>query len=103
VFKARDGGFAQSGVDVHDIKRGICGSIDDFTDSPLETINYVECHDNHTLWDRLVISTIDNASINDADRRAMDKLAAAVLLTAQGIPFLHAGQEFLRSKGGDHN
>jgi pullulanase len=103
VFKARDGGFAQSGLDVYDIKRGICGSIDDFTDSPLEAINYVECHDNHTLWDRLVISTIDNATINDADRRAMDKLAAAVIFTSQGIPFIQAGQEFLRTKGGDHN
>jgi pullulanase len=33
----------------------------------------------------------------------MDKLAAVLLLTAQGVPFLHAGQEFLRSKGGHHN
>ncbi|MEP7343402.1 MAG: type I pullulanase [Acidobacteriota bacterium] len=103
VFKAREGGFAQSGVDIHALKRGICGSIDDFADSPVEAINYVECHDNHTLWDRLAISTIDNASINDADRRAMDKLAAAVLFTSQGVPFIQAGQEFLRTKGGDHN
>lgn len=103
VFKAREGGFAQSGVDIHDLKRGICGSIDDFADSPVETINYVECHDNHTLWDRLVISTIDDASISDADRRAMDKLAAVILFTSQGIPFIQAGQEFLRTKGGDHN
>ena len=99
----REGGFAQSGAEIDDLKRGICGSIDDFADSPLETINYVECHDNHTLWDRLAISTIDDASISDADRRAMDKLAAAVLLTSQGIPFIQAGQEFLRTKGGNHN
>src|SRR5205085_1525852 len=91
------------GTLIHSIKRGIGGALEDFTDSPLETINYVECHDNHTLWDRLLISTIDSAAVTDADRRAMDKLAAALLLTAQGIPFIHAGQEFLRSKGGDHN
>jgi pullulanase len=103
VFNARATGFAQGGANLHSVKRGVCGALDDFTDSPLETINYVECHDNHTLWDRLLISTADNAAVTEADRRAMDKLAAVVLLTAQGIPFLHAGQEFLRSKGGDHN
>jgi len=103
VFHARERGFAQAGVNLHGLKLGIRGSVDDFTDSPMEAVNYVECHDNHTLWDRLVISTIDDASIKDADRRAMDKLAAVVLFTAQGIPFIQAGQEFLRTKGGDHN
>lgn len=103
VFKVRETGFAQSGAHIHGLKLGIRGSIDDFADSPLETINYAECHDNHTLWDRLVISTVDDAQITAADRRAMDKLAAAVLFTSQGIPFIQAGQEFLRTKGGDHN
>ena len=74
-----------------------------FSDAPIETINYIECHDNHTLWDRLLISTIDDASVTTEDRRSMAKLGALVLLTAQGVPFIHAGQEFLRSKGGDHN
>ncbi len=36
-----------------DVKRGLIGSIDDFCDSPLESINYVECHDNYTLWDHM--------------------------------------------------
>jgi pullulanase len=103
VFDARATGFAQSGFNIEAVKKGIRGAVDDFSDSPLESINYVECHDNHTLWDRLYISTAENAAVTDADRRAMDKLAAAVLLTSQGIPFLHAGQEFLRGKGGDHN
>src|SRR5262249_45134568 len=103
VFDARGTGFVQSGFNIENVKKGICGAIDDFADSPLETINYVECHDNHTLWDRLLISTIENAMVTDAGRRAMDKLAAAVLFTSQGIPFIHAGQEFLRTKGGDHN
>lgn len=103
VFKVRETGFAQSGAQKHSLKQGIRGAIDDFTDSPLETINYVECHDNHTLWDRLVISTIDDARITESDRRAMDKLAAAILFTSQGIPFIQTGQEFLRTKGGDHN
>jgi pullulanase len=103
VFNAREHGFTQSGGHIGAVKVGIRGSIGDFADSPLETINYVECHDNHTLWDRLAISTIDDARITDADRRAMDKLAAVILFTSQGIPFIQSGQEFLRTKGGDHN
>ncbi len=103
VFDGRDSGFIQSGKEVPTVKTGVRGSIDDFASSPQETINYVECHDNHTLWDRLLISTIDNAGVTDGDRRAMDKLAAVVVLTAQGIPFIHSGQEFLRTKGADHN
>ena len=103
VFDARATGFIQSGFNVEQVKKGIRGAIDDFSDSPLESINYVECHDNHTLWDRLLISTSDNAAITVADRRAMDKLAAAIVFTSQGIPFIQCGQEFLRTKGGDHN
>ena len=103
VFDARATGFVQSGANVPTVKVGVLGSIDDFADVPQESINYVQCHDNHTLWDRLVMSTIDNALITDADRRAMDKLAAAVVFTSQGIPFIEAGQEFLRTRGWDHN
>lgn len=103
VFDVRATGFVQSGTQTAAVKRGVRGSIEDFADSPLEAINYVECHDNHTLWDRIVISTIDNSSITDVDRRAMDRMAAAAIFTAQGIPFIQAGQEFLRRKGGDHN
>jgi pullulanase len=103
VFEARARGFIQDGSHVDGIKRGMRAALEDFTDAPTETINYIECHDNHTLWDRLLISTIDDASINAEDRRAMAKLGAIILLTAQGVPFIHAGQEFLRTKGGDHN
>ena len=103
VFDARATGFIQSGFNVDAVKKGIRGSVDDFADSPLESINYVECHDNHTLWDRLLISTAENASVTAADRRAMDKLAAAIIFISQGIPFIQCGQEFLRTKGGDHN
>jgi pullulanase len=103
VFNARALGFIQSGARAEAVKIGICGALDDFAGSPLETINYVECHDNHTLWDRIVISTVDQAAVTEVGRRAMDKLAAAVLFTAQGVPFIQSGQEFLRSKGGHHN
>ena len=103
VFDGRASGFIQTGNNVWPVKAGLKGAVDSFASSPLESVNYIECHDNHTLWDRLQISTIDNAAITDADRRAMDKLGAVALFTAQGIPFIQCGQEWLRTKGGDHN
>ena len=103
VFDARESGYIQSGRYSERVRTGIRGAIDDFTDSPLESVNYVECHDNHTLWDRIMISTIDDARVTPGDRRSMSRLAALLLLTAQGIPFIHAGQPFRRSKHGDHN
>jgi len=66
-----------------------------WANQPTQTINYVSCHDNNTLWDKLAIST-PKSSVNERIR--MDKMANAIVLTSQGIPFLHAGVEFLRSK-----
>jgi pullulanase len=62
---------------------------------PYHTVTYAECHDNHVLWDRLLLSATD---VSDADRAEMQKLALSIVLTSQGISFLHAGTEFLRSK-----
>ena len=67
---------------------------------PGQCINYVSCHDNYTLWDKLKLS-IPKAS--DEKMRKMVKLAGALVLTSQGIPFLHAGMEFCRTKGGNGN
>ncbi len=67
---------------------------------PDQTITYVSCHDDNTLWDRLKIS---NAGASEADRIKMDKLAAAIVLTSQGVAFLHSGAEMLRTKQGVAN
>ncbi|MBI4655186.1 MAG: type I pullulanase [Elusimicrobia bacterium] len=100
VFEIKDLGYVQSGKNRDAVMRGIMGSISDFTDSPLETVNYVSCHDNHTLWDRIDLSAKD-AVLNEKIK--MDKLAQAIILTSQGIPFLHSGEEFLRTKTGEEN
>ena len=65
-----------------------------------QTINYVECHDNHTLWDRLLLT---NDQDNDMNRKKMHQLASGITLLSQGVPLLHAGQEWFRSKDGDEN
>lgn len=96
-------GFIQDGRDVEKVKKGILGSIDDFTDAPTETINYVAAHDNHTLWDRILLTTRNWTQVTKKDREQMDKLAAVAILTAQGIPFLHGGQDLLRTKDGEEN
>jgi pullulanase len=67
---------------------------------PYNTITYCECHDNHTLWDKLAISAKD---ATEEERIEMHKLALSIVLTSQGISFLHAGTEFLRSKKGEEN
>ena len=67
---------------------------------PYQCINYAECHDNHALWDRLANS---NPTDTEGDKIKMHKLAQTIVLTSQGIPFLHAGTEFLRTKKGEEN
>lgn len=67
---------------------------------PVQTINYVSCHDNNTLFDKLIIS------VPEADEEQiirMHKLSQTIILTSQGIPLLHAGTEFLRTKNGVEN
>lgn len=68
--------------------------------TPSQTITYVSCHDNHTLYDKLKISQPD-ASLEEIKK--MHKLTNAVIMTSQGIPFIHSGAELLRTKGGEHN
>ena len=65
-----------------------------------QCINYATCHDNYTLWDRLKLSCPE---ATDNEMRKMVRLSGALLLTSQGIPFLHSGMEFCRTKGGDGN
>ena len=68
--------------------------------SPNESINYASVHDDLCLWDKLAVSA---ANAPENLRISMDKLAAGIVLTAQGVPFLSEGDEFLRSKRGVSN
>jgi pullulanase len=100
VFAVADLGYVQAAKNRDGVMRGIRGSVDDFTDGPLETMNYVSSHDNHTLWDRIDLSVKDEPL---QSKVAMDKLANALVFTSQGIPFMQAGEEFLRTKKGEDN
>ena len=98
------------------IVRGVRGSVDVFTGQANESINYVTAHDNLNLWDKFSISwgaqnmrenpysMIDPGKPlfeNNAVRSSV--LANGIVFTAQGVPFFQAGDEFLRTKFGDHN
>ena len=73
--------------------------------SPGQSINYVSCHDNHTLLDRISVSC---PGIPRAELVARSRLAGAFSILSQGVPFFLGGEEMLRTKplrGGkfDHN
>jgi pullulanase len=73
--------------------------------SPTQTVNYASCHDNMSLIDRITMSTEEETV---EDRIRMNNLAASIYMLSQGVPFMQAGEEMLRSKplpngGFDHN
>lgn len=72
-----------------------------FAASPAETINYVEAHDNQTLFDLNAYKLPQSTSL--ADRVRVQNLGAAINMLSQGVPFFHAGQEILRSKSMDRD
>jgi len=111
VFNASEGGFVQNNLTdtvVNQMKYGIVGGVDfpgidtsllsyqrAWGVDPSHVINYATAHDNNTLYDKLMLST----SFNQREFiPAMQKQANAIVLLAEGIPFIHAGAEFLRSK-----
>lgn len=74
---------------------GAWGAVD-----PGQSVSYVEAHDNLTLADKLAVSM---GATSTSTRAKVFRLASSIALLAQGMPFVHAGQEFMRSKGGDGN
>ncbi|MEL7020665.1 MAG: type I pullulanase [Bacteroidota bacterium] len=115
VFQHQERGYISGRTDlVETIKFGIVGatahpqidyqqvnySSTYWCNAPTQCINYASCHDNHTLWDRL---TNSNTKETDAERIKMQMLAGAIVLSSQGIPFLHAGTSMLRTKSGVEN
>jgi pullulanase len=64
---------------------------------PNSVVNYNSCHDNYTLFDRIAI-TAGNEDASFEQRVKQNNLAAAMLYTMQGIPFIQAGEEILRTK-----
>ncbi|CAG9622140.1 type I pullulanase [Sutcliffiella rhizosphaerae] len=107
TFNLFDRGFALgNNHKISFMKQTLSGSIpfeagvNGLFNEPIQTINYVESHDNHTLWDKINLS---NQHEDEETRRKRHTLATSIVLLSQGIPFLHAGQEFFRTKNGEEN
>ena len=101
TFEKLGKGFANGGKSddrlINSIKGGINlrGYI-----SPDQLIQYVEAHDNNTVFDHFSITNSEDSLV---DRIKMQNIATTLVITSQGIPFLHAGQEFFRTKLGHEN
>lgn len=115
VFRDENKGFVSGAYGMEEsIKCGITAALDHpgvdyrrvlysrkpFCKQPSQSINYAAAHDNLTLFDKL---TRSNPRDDEPLIIARQKLAGAIVLLAQGIPFIHAGQEFCRTKFGDYN
>ncbi|MEO0972804.1 MAG: alpha-1,6-glucosidase domain-containing protein, partial [Pseudomonadota bacterium] len=72
-----------------------------YTADPQENITYVSAHDNETLFDATALKAPTATSIEDRIR--IQQLGNSLVMLGQGIPFIHAGQEFLRSKSMDRD
>lgn len=71
-----------------------------YASAPTQVINYVSCHDDLMLTDKLRKSMPE---ATDAERMRAAKLAQTIILTSQGTPFIWTGEEIFRDKKGVHN
>lgn len=99
---------AGAAVNVEPLKFGLAGGVEHpqvngmvfWAAEPSQHVSYVTCHDNYCLRDRLTLSC---PKATEAELLRMDKLAQTAVLTSQGMPFIFAGEELFRTKGGDEN
>ncbi|MBI3039528.1 hypothetical protein HYY75_10885 [bacterium] len=90
-FREKVRSFIKGGGERNDLMTVLSGTCFWWTAKPTESINYLECHDGAALNDLL-----------DGNKSRF-KLGAICLLTGQGIPMIHEGQEFMKTKKGNDN
>ncbi len=71
-----------------------------YAESPEMIVNYVSCHDDLSLTDKLHKSMAGEPEKNMLEAA---KLAQTIVFTSQGTPFMFAGEEIFRDKKGVHN
>lgn len=71
-----------------------------YASNPTQIMNYVSCHDDLCLTDKLRKSMPE---VNDSIRMRVARLAQTIVFTSQGTPFIFAGEEIFRDKKGIHN
>lgn len=111
VFEAGSRGWLQDGSRVEDVAFGLVGAVRHravanarvggtarsipWTERSASSVNYTEIHDNLTLYDKLCLSL---PAATPGELEALQRIALGLILLSQGMPVIHAGMEFLRSK-----
>ena len=107
VFNVKDRGYISGVVSkttawqvVFGLTGGVKNTMVSWSVPDNGVINYMACHDNHTLYDRLAAS----CSVESPEERLkMNRFGISIIMIGKGVPFFLAGEEILRSKGGDSN
>ena len=92
-------GFVSGGKEKKQLLHKCFMGTPDWVPNPIQSINYVSCHDNNTLIDRIHLS-VPHAPYDVQVQ--MSNLAGAFSILSQGVPFFHAGEEMLRTKPDGH-
>ena len=111
AFIPHEGGFIHDGSHLESVKFGIVGAVyhhqihnrhvdgtanpNPWSDRTAASVNYTEIHDNSTLYDKLVLV---EPGKSEAYYERLQKMAIGIVLLSQGMPILHAGMEFMRTK-----
>lgn len=95
TFLGVEFGFAGAGNNPNTVDR-----MGKWTAGPLQCINYASCHDGYTLWDLINLNCPEE---EEEMLKRRDRFGAACVLLCQGTPFLHSGEEFLRTKSSENN
>lgn len=96
-----------SSSEIKPVIEGIKGQTSNATLDPDKTVNYVTCHDNYTIYDRITAydkaneNTVGYTKNSDETKMKMNMLANSIVFSSQGTSFMLAGEEMLRSKGED--
>ena len=97
VFNLEGGWLSNTGTNSSKIIESVSGK---FHNNYIKQINYVSCHDNNTLYDRIALSTDSKGNLlfDEADLAFADVVANGIIFVSKGITFMQAGEELLRSK-----
>lgn len=106
LMNAKDKGFVNGGyLSAEYLRQCIAGWSQGEEEAPSQTITYLSCHDDWTLWDKLVLTLNPRKAFYSHSSKVLraNRLAAAINFCCQGYPFFLAGEEFGRTKGGVKN
>ena len=107
VFDSKDKGYINGNANAATAEKVAFGIIGGSRNSAASwsvndnmVINYMSCHDNNTIFDKLMEA---NSDATDEERFMMNRLGISIIMISKGTPLFLAGDEMLRTKYGDHN